>query len=283
MPGWHGRCSTGGVVAGTRSQLSGSPWLALLAVLPFATGGCAIGRRLTGDDEGEPPADASEPDTALPVEPDAAVAACAIAAGLSPALDGVDDIAKYPAAQQVTPGAMLGTDAAALAWDRDQLYVTVTSSAFTGAYEPLHVYVETAQTLSAPTSGAGREYGGLTPALPFTPTHVIAVRRVSDSGTGGPYDGVYTPDDGWMNRAFALDPTTFSSADQKTLSVRVPWSALGGCPSAMRLALHVVHGQVANEWKDLVPSTHTPWQSPGGGYYEIDLTGELAVSAWTLR
>jgi len=247
------------VVAVARSQLCGSPWLALLAALPFATGGCAIARGLTGDDQGDPLPDAREPDApGAHVELDAAEVGCTIAAGLSPVLDGTDDMAEYPQAQQVVPGAMLGSDAVAVAWNRDSFFVTVTSNAFMGAYEPLHVYVETAQTLSPATSGVGREYGGLTPILPFSPTHVIAVRRVSDSGTNGAYNGVYTPGDGWMTRILALDSTTFSSADQRTLSVSVPWASLGGgCPSAMRLALHVVHGQVANEWKDLVPATPT--------------------------
>jgi len=63
----------------------------------------------------------------------------------------------------------------------------------------------------------------------------------------------------------------------------VPWNAIGNCPTHLRLAVHVVHAVSANEWKDLVPSTHTPWQSPGGGYYEIDLSGAPAVTSWSLR
>jgi hypothetical protein len=64
--------------------------------------------------------------------------------------------------------------------------------------------------------------------------------------------------------------------------VRVPWIALG-CPSALRLSAHVVNGALANEWKDLVPSTATPWEVPGGAYYEIDLSMDPAISGWTLR
>lgn len=262
-------------------------------MLPFATAialaGCATGRSA-----GSPPdagaADgatdgAKQPDAAPVTSPDASLDAppgCAIAEGLTPSLDGVDDLADYPVDQQLSPGAMLGSDGAAVAWNRSHLFVTVTSSAFTSPYEPLHVYVETGMTLSTPDAAPGKEYSGLVPALPFSPSHLVAVRRVSDSGTGA-YDGVFVPGDGWTTRTHALDSSTFVSADQRTISVAVPWSALGGCPTSMRLAWHVVHAQVANEWKDLVPASHTPWQMPGGGYYEIDLTGPLAVASWTMR
>lgn len=270
------------------TQVSGSTRALLLAALPIATLSCARGA-------GEAPADAgvlSDATSALDgsakvdastVATDAPVdAGCAISTGTTPLLDGVDDLAKYPAAQQLSPGAALGADQGAVAWDASELFVTLTSDAFIGAYEPLHVYVETGAALGGSAAATGKEYGGLTPALPFTPTHVIAIRRVSDAGSGG-YNGVFVPGDGWQTRTIALDAETFVSADLRTLSVRVPWSSLGGCPTAMRLALHVVHGQAANEWKDLVPSTHTPWQMPGGGYYEIDLTGAQAVAGWTLR
>ncbi len=228
--------------------------------------------------------DAARVDAASVVTPDAPVdaAACAISAGTTITLDGTNDIAKYTAGQQLTPGAALGTDAAAVAWDSSHLFVTFTSNAFTSPYEPLHVYVETGATLATSTAAHGKEYSALTPAVPFTPTHLIAVRRVSDAGTGG-YDGVFVPTDQWQTRTLSLDTSTFASTDMRTLSVSVPWSALGGCPKAMRLAVHVVHGVAANEWKELVPATHTPWQMPGGGYYEIDLTAAPAVANWTLR
>lgn len=234
------------------------------------------------EDDAGPTADAASAD-ALEQMLDAA--GCAIATGLTPTLDGVDDLAAYPAAQHVTPAAMVGSDAAALAWNRTHLFVTVSSSAFTAPYEPLHVYVQTGAELATASGVQGKEYSGLTAAIPFSATHLIAIRRVSDSGTGGAYNGVFVPSDGWTNRTVALDASTLVAADHQTLSVSVPWTALSadGCPTMMRLALHVVHGQVANEWKDLIPESHTPWQMPGGGYYEIDLTGSLAVSAWTLR
>ena len=270
-------------------QVSGSARLAAFVALRIATfaatGGCAIGR---GSSASANETDAgSRPDATVDSapEPDAPVLpGCAIAPGITPALDGSGDLADYPASQQLTPGAMLGADAAAIGWNPTRLFLTVTSNAFTAPYEPLHVYVETGTDLSAAAASQGKEYSDLTPALPFTPSHLVGVRRVSDSGTGGAYNGVFVPSDGWMNRTVALETSTFVSTDQRTISVVVPWCALGTeCPTMMRVALHVVHAQAANEWKDLIPSTHTPWQTPGGGYYEIDLTGGLAVSAWTLR
>ncbi|MGE5183281.1 MAG: hypothetical protein ACM31C_14525 [Acidobacteriota bacterium] len=225
-----------------------------------------------------PAADAHRP-------PDAAVdAGCPIAAGMTPALSGTNDLAAYPAAQHVALGAMLGSDAAAIAWDRAKLYVTVTSSAFTSAYEPLHVYVEAGTALAAAAPSTGKEYGGLVPQLPFTPTHLIAARRVSDSGSGT-YDAIYTPATSWTVQEMPLvaGSDVLVSSDQQTLSIEAPWSALGGCPTTLRLAVHVVHGAAGNEWKDLAPTTHTPWQAPGGDYYEIDLTGSTAVASWTVR
>jgi hypothetical protein len=224
------------------------------------------------------PVDASHVVPDATSSPDAA--GCAISNGTTPTLDGNNDIAKYAATQRLTPGAMIGADAAAVAWNRDYLMVTVSSIAFGSAYEPLHVYVETGATLAVSAAAFGKEYSGLTPALPFSPTHLIAARRISNAGTGG-YDGVFMPADQWQTRTLSLDTDTYASTNQ--LSVRVPWSALGGCPTQMRFALHVVHGVVGNEWKDLVPSTHTPWQTSGAGYYEIDLTAPAAVASFILR
>jgi len=266
------------------AALRNATWL-LAGVAACAHGGP------TGDQPDAAAVDASHhPDGAIDAAIDAAVVApdvpvgCAISAGMTPVLDGVADLADYPAAQHLALGAMLGSDDAAIAWDTGHLYVSVTSDAFTGAFEPLHLYVEASESLGPAVPAPGKEYNSLTPVVPFTPTHLIGVRRVTDAGTG-PYDSVFTPAGSWTTRLVALVPGTdvFASSDQRTLSVQVPWSVLGGCPTALRLALHVVHGVSANEWKDVIPTTHTPWQSPGGGYYEIDLTGAPAVAGWALR
>lgn len=237
----------------------------------------------THDAPVHPDGQAQHPD-APSVTPDAPLpdAGCAISAGQAVTLDGVGDLAAYPSAQQLTPGAMLGADGAALSWDSQRLYITVQSTAFASAYEPLHIYVEAATALGQAAPSAGKEYSGLVAQLPFTPTHLIAVRRVSDAGTG-PYDGVFTPAAQWSTRATALVDGTDVFAASDEISVQVPWSSLGGCPHALRLAMHVVNAQPGNEWKDLVPSTTTPWMAPGGDYYEVDLTGAPAVTGWALR
>lgn len=279
-------------------QPSGSPRVRCAVALRNATlalaavAGCARGNSgLASDAAPFPDGPAHQvhdgPTRDAPPRPDAATDAappCAISAGYTPPLTGIDDIVNYPASQQTAPGAMLGSDNAAISWDPQHLYVTVQSSAFTDAYEPLHIYVEAGSALEAATPSSGKEYSGLTAALPFTPTHLIAARQVDDSGSG-PYDGVWLPGSSWSTRATPLAPGTdvLLSSDHTQLSVIVPWAALGGCPTTVRLDVHVVHAVPANEWKDLIPSTHTPWQAPGGGYYEIDLTGSSAIASWTLH
>lgn len=211
---------------------------------------------------------------------------CTISTGHTVALDGTGDLAAYPASQRITPGATVAaSDEVAITWDPTYLYLTVQSESFSDAARPVHLYLEAATALGAATPAQGKEYGGHTAQLPFTPTHLIAVRRTNDFGSG-PYDGVYVPAGAqpWATRSHALEPGTdvFISSDNRTLSVRTPWAALGGCPLALRLDLHVVHGVAANEWKDLVPSTHTPWIAPGGAHYRVALDGDPAIAGWTL-
>lgn len=212
---------------------------------------------------------------------------CTISTGDSPRLDGTDDLAEYPAVQRLTLGAPLNAgDEAAITWNATSFFATFTSDAFRdGAFEPVHLYVEASSILLAPVASVGKEYASLSPGLPFSATHLIALRRTSDSGLGGPYNGVYSPAGSWATRTTPLNTGTdvFTSADGRTISVRVPWSALGGCPTRMRLVAHIVHAEVANEWKATVPSTHTPWMPSGGAFYDIDLTGDPAVSGWVVR
>ena len=63
----------------------------------------------------------------------------------------------------------------------------------------------------------------------------------------------------------------------------MPFAAHADAPMAM--TAHVVYAQPANEWKDFVPLSTTPWmaRSAGmtGGFYEIDLTGAPAATGWT--
>ena len=261
----------------------------MATLVAVAVAGCA--RANGGAPAPDPDAaevDARPIDAPPAVAPDAAIDAivdarpeCAISTTAAPMIDGVGDLDDYPMTQRLAPGAMLGTDGVAITWDATKLYVTVGSTAFEAEYEPLHIYVESATALTAAAPAAGKEYSGLVPMLPFSPTHLIAARRTNGVDL---YDAVYTPAAGWTTRSTALDPGThvFVAADHHALSIAVPWTALGGCPTALRLALHVVHAVSANEWKDLVPASHTPWLASGGGYYQVDLTGAPDVASWML-
>jgi hypothetical protein len=209
---------------------------------------------------------------------------CTISTGDSPRLDGTDDFAEYPAVQRLSLGAPLNAgDAAAITWNASHFFATFTTDGFLDAFEPVHIYIEASSLLVAPVPSFGKEYASLTPGLPFAPTHLIAFRRTSDAGTGA-YNGIYAPAGSWTTRTVPLNATdVFASADNRTLSVRVPWSALGGCPTRMRLVAHVVHAESGNEWKAVAPSTHRPWTPSGGAFYDIDLTGDPAVSGWVVR
>lgn len=236
-------------------------------------------------------ADAAATDAPAPIDAGAADAAidapgCAIAGAAAITLDGVGDLAAYPAAQTVPIGAGFdGADAVRLSWSPTALYLTVHSGAFADGAKPYHLYVQAGTALPAGTPSTGKEYGGLTAALPFTATHLIAIRRTNDFGSGA-YDGVYLPagTPAWTTLATALTPGTdvFIAADNAELSVRVPWAALGGCPTQLRVAGHIVNGGAGTEWKTLVPAAHTPWMTPGGAAYTLDLTGPAAVSGWSM-
>lgn len=265
----------------------------------FVLAACATSRMETPDDpDAAPTTDAAATADApvdAPATVDAAVdaaanidaAMCGISTGHTPAIDGTGDLADYPASQRLTPGAtMAATDEVAITWDPTYLYVSVTSQAFLDGAKPLHVYVETAASLAAAAPRAGKEYSGLTPQLGFGAGYLIATRRTNDFGSG-PYNAIYAPagTPAWTTPSFMLAPGThaFASSDNRTLSIRAPWSELGGCPLAMRVSVHVVNGASGNEWKDLVPSTHAPWLTDGGGFYEVSLSSSPEISGWMLR
>lgn len=266
----------------------------LLALVTLAVAGCSTAQVAQPDArridaatlDADPDAAPTDAVVADGEPPDGPGPGCTISTGDTVILDGDGDLAAYPAAQVLSPGVpLLASDRVAITWDPTYLYVTATAGSFAdNAFRPLHLYLQTGTTLPAATTSTGKEYGGNTPFLPFAPTQLIAIRRTDDAGTGA-YDGVYVPGAPvtWATRSFPLVPGThvFASADNGTLSVRTPWTALGGCPTTMRLAAHVVHGVVANEWKDAVPTTHTPWVTPGGGYYQIDLTAAPAIAGWS--
>ncbi len=206
------------------------------------------------------------------------------------AFDGVDDVAKLDVAQRITtPGApaqpwsQFGLD-----WDDDSIFIAVVSAAFEDPYKPLFVYLEASEGALPPAnpSTQGILYSNLTPELPFTPTHVISARRTSDSGSAdGPWNGLWERNDqGQLAKILRFSQNTqwWIAADQHTLSLRIPRDMLGNA-THLRLSAHVVNAAAANEWKDTIPSTHTPWNPSALGFYEIDLTGAHPVANWTLR
>ncbi|MCB9597737.1 MAG: hypothetical protein H6719_33780 [Sandaracinaceae bacterium] len=199
-------------------------------------------------------------------------------------LDGTGDLAAFPMSQRLAAGGSVGgSDQYGITWDRDYLYIALSSPVFADGFRPIHVYLEARPTLGAATASSGKFYDSLTAGLPFTATHLIAVRRTSTGMDGIAYNGVYTPAGGWTTLAHALTSADVFAEGTTALSVRVPWSAIG-CATTIRLAAHVVNGPVpGNEWKDFVPLATTPWLAAGGTYYEIDLTADPAVTGWLER
>lgn len=201
------------------------------------------------------------------------------------ALDGSSDLAKYPSSQRLTPGGPLGgSDEYAITWDRDYLYITLVSAAFSDEWKPVHLYLEVRPSLAAAAPTMGKFYNSLTAQLPFTATHLVALRRTSLGTDGTLYNGIYTPGGPWTTLARELRAGVDVWAEgTSALSARVPWSVLG-CAATLRMTTHVVNGPISlNEWKDFVPLSAEPWMAPGGGYFEIDLRADPAVSGWTER
>jgi hypothetical protein len=186
------------------------------------------------------------------------------------AFDGQGDLDAVPGGDVRTPGAPVTPDSkVAVSWDDDYLYLVLRSMAFTDAWKPWMVYLEVGDALGDPVAGTGMAYSGLTPTLPFSPTHAVTFRNTSDDGLGsGPFNGLYRAAGGWVaQQRWAPYRDAWLSADPRTGSIRVPWAALGD-PAQVRLAAHVVNAAPANEWKELWPADHAPWDD-GGGFLTI--------------
>ncbi|MFZ9889623.1 MAG: hypothetical protein ACO3JL_19180, partial [Myxococcota bacterium] len=191
--------------------------------------------------------------------------------------DGIDDVAKHPLARQAAVGAASAPYAlGAVSFDAQSLYVSWVSMKFEAENVPLHLYVEV-DPVGEPTPSLGKEYFGLVPELPFTPTHLLAARRSSVIAGSDPYNGVYegpglvaTP---YRTATLNLTDETYISSDNHTVSLQVPWSALSsdGCPTRLRLVAHVVKDAAGTEWSDVLPLAHSPWLPGGGTFYELDL------------
>ncbi|MCB9638514.1 MAG: hypothetical protein H6727_06345 [Myxococcales bacterium] len=203
------------------------------------------------------------------------------------AMDGNNDYNKFPSTQSLTPGATLETwERFALTWDDDWLYVAVVSKGFEDDLRAFMLYVEPAQTASAPTAqSTGMTYLQQTSQLPITATHLIGVRYKTDNQDGlGPWSGVWRREaGGWVQQQrFKEGRDVWSASDRHTMSFRIRRSALGGT-RWIRLVGHLVYAVSGNEWKAVLPSTHTPWTSSGVGFLQIDLDQSKASSAWLVR
>lgn len=202
------------------------------------------------------------------------------------ALDGAADFDKFSAAQQLTPGVVVNPwSRFALTWDADYLYVSIVSAIFEQPYTPYVLYLEGAQgALGAAAPGAGIEYSGQTPSLPFTPNLMITTRERSEDGSAaGPWAGVWRRGSQGFEQIKRLDygRDMWLAADKHTMSMRIPRAWLGDA-KRLRLAGHAVLAQPNNPYGEVVPATHTPAVA-GGGYFEIDLEGAPAISGWTLK
>ncbi|MBX3130015.1 MAG: hypothetical protein KF718_25080, partial [Polyangiaceae bacterium] len=198
--------------------------------------------------------------------------------------DGTNDLDKLASTQILTPGAQSQSwSRFGMTWNDDHLFIAVVSEAFEADFRPVHIYLEADTALGTAAGADGKEYSSLTAKLPFTPTHLIAVRSKNDGGAGN-YNGVYLPASAWANQSLALveNADTFLSADKHTVSVRVPRQQLG-CPTELRVAVHVVNAVSGNEWKDVVPGTHTPWAAAATGYYELSLKSNPPTANWQLK
>ncbi|HMV68655.1 MAG TPA: hypothetical protein PKA64_17520, partial [Myxococcota bacterium] len=202
-------------------------------------------------------------------------------------LDGTNDIDAYPPEARRDAGdlgaAMETWDAFAVDHDDDNLYVTLVSPAFEQDYAPWMIYLEALDDPDAPATpgeGMAYSYGSQTDAaaLPFRPTHVIALRAAGGVGPdGGPWPGVYRLERGAWTQIRRLGPGAdlLLAADRHTLSARVSRHLLGD-PRAVRLVAHVLWGAPGAEWKDLVPADHAPWSGDGGSL-TLDFTAPRAA------
>jgi hypothetical protein len=200
--------------------------------------------------------------------------------------DGVDDLNKLPGGAVDVLGTTLQPwEAVGLTWDDEALSIAWVSEAFEDDWAPAVLYIEAASTaLGAAGLAVGFEYSNQIPDLPFTPTHAIALRAVSDAGAGeGPWNGVRSWDGADWTVTWRLEAgaDVWLAADRHTLSTRIPRDQLGD-PRWIRMAAHVVHAQPGQEFVDTWPVGHAP-AGGGGAYYEIDLQGSTDVGGWTLR
>ena len=182
-------------------------------------------------------------------------------------LDGADDLDKFASVEAVGVPRQ-PWEAFAIEVDDDFVYLAWVTEAAEDPLLPAMLYLE-ADPVGAPVPSEGMATLGHTPDLPFTPTHAITLRSVSDAHDGaGPWSGVWAREGGrWVQHARLRESEgAWVAADRHTLSARVPRWLLGD-PASVRIAGHVVNAAPGEEWKTTVPPGHVPWDG-GGDYLE---------------
>lgn len=191
------------------------------------------------------------------------------------ALDGQGDLGKFAPEAVQTPGALGAPwERVGMSWDSAFLYGAFVSESFEDPYAPVIIYLEaqsTSATQAVPSTGMA--YSNLVPELAFSPTHAITLRRLSEDGTGAPYNGLWRNDAGvWVQVRRFDDAHWFASLDNHTLSYRLPRAWLPHATARVRVTSHVVHAQPGANWRDVYPAGATPWAAASEGFVELDLT-----------
>ncbi len=186
--------------------------------------------------------------------------------------DGVDDIEAFGGSALLPSlGATLAPwSAIALQADADTLWVTLVSPAFEEDYAPWMLDLAPSG-LDIVGSSLPYTFGNVSaPAvLPFTPSVTITARAVPGAGDdGAPWPGVYV--NGVAVLRFTPGEDLFLSADRHTLALAIPREALG-LTGPLQIAGRVVWGAPGEEWKELLPAAHTPWDTSGGDALQLDL------------
>ncbi len=200
--------------------------------------------------------------------------------------DGSEDLGKLSPDQQVEPGAPLEPWSRwGLEWDDRFLYVALVSPLFQDDFKAAMVYIEPVlDERPESLTRQGVDYSGQRAVLPLDASYMISWRWQQSGAAGDePWSGVYTWRDGSWQRVWGMTPGEhlWGASDRHTMSVRVPLGLFGPA-RRWRLVGHAIHGEPGEEWKELLPASHTPWDG-GGGAIEIDLDGAHGQENWMVE
>lgn len=201
--------------------------------------------------------------------------------------NGTNDLNKLNTKQVVTPGITLETwERFGLTWDKDWIYIAVVSKGFRQDLKPFNLYIQAGgASLPVAQSSTGLNYLNQTANLPFTPTHMVGVRQKTDANDGfGPWNGVWKNTSGkWsLQTRFQSGVDFWVAGDKHTVAYKIHRAELGW-PKTLRLSGHFVNAIPSNEWKVVVPKSHTPWKTSSQGYLELSLGSSTDSSKWLIK